>query len=228
MSAHIEKATLQFLCELAENNNRDWFTANKERYTTAHQNIITFTDSLLAEMRKHDAIETPSAKESLMRIYRDTRFSADKTPYKTYFGGGFTRATNKLRGGYYFQISAENTFAAGGFYAPNPDDLLRIRKDIDINYPDWVKMLNSKPIANTFGALQGEKVATAPKGFSKTNPAIELLRHKQFYFMHQFTAKEVTSSSFLKELNQTFKNLRPYFDYMSDVLTTDANGVPLV
>lgn len=228
MTAAIEKSTFQFLKELSKHNNRDWFNANKPRYTAAHENMIAFADHLLLEMNKHDNIETHSGKESLMRIYRDTRFSKDKTPYKTYFSGSFKRATKKLRGGYYFEIGPGQTLAAGGFFSPNPQDLLKIRKDIDYNYKDWKKILANKGLVKTFGVMQGETVATAPKGFSKDNPAIELLRHKQFYFQRTFTDAEVLDKSFLKELNHTFKTLRPYFDYMSEMLTTDGNGISIV
>ena len=224
----IEKSTYNFLKELSKNNNRDWFTKNKNRYTEAHENTIAFADALLVEMRKHDNTETSSGKESLFRIYNDIRFSKDKTPYKTYWAGHFKRATKKLRGGYYYQIGPGQTLAAGGFFMPNPEDLLRIRKDIDANFTEWKKMLKNKTLVKTFGNLQGEKVATAPKGFSRDNPAIELLRHKQFYFERNFSDKEMLDKNFLKELNQTFKNLRTYFDCMSELLTTDANGVSIV
>ncbi|HYV93846.1 MAG TPA: DUF2461 domain-containing protein [Chitinophagales bacterium] len=216
---------MRFLNELRKNNNRDWFNRNKERYLAANKNMISFADAFLNEMCKHDHIETSSGKESLFRIYRDTRFSKDKTPYKAYWAGHFKRATKKLRGGYYFQIGPGETLSAGGFFNPNPADLLRIRKDIDQNFSDWKKLLSNKTLVKTFGKIQGDKVATAPKGFSKDNSAIDLLRHKQFYFERNFADAEVTSKNFLREMNTTFKNLRVYFDYMSDVLTTDANGI---
>ena len=225
MPAIVESSTMKFLNELRKNNNRDWFNRNKERYLAANENMISFADAFLNEMRKHDNIETSSGKESLFRIYRDTRFSKDRTPYKTYWAGHFKRASKKLRGGYYFQIGPGETLAAGGFFNPNPADLLRIRKDVDQNFSDWNKLLSNKTLVKTFGKIQGDKVTTAPKGFSKDNPSIDLLRHKQFYFERNFPDAEVTSKNFLKEMNITFKNLRAYFDFMSDVLTTDANGV---
>ncbi len=222
------KSTFDFLNALTKNNNRDWFQKNKDQYLVAHQHMIAFTDALLSRMRKHDNIENLSGKDSLFRIYRDTRFSKDKTPYKIYWAGSFKRATKKLRGGYYFQIQPGASFVAGGFFSPEPMDLLRIRKDIDLNFSDWRKLLSNNKITNTFGKLKGEKIATAPKGFSKDNPAIELLKHKQFYFERIFSNKEVLAPGFHKELSQTFKNLRPYFDYMSEVLTTDLNGVSIL
>ncbi|CAN5703462.1 DUF2461 domain-containing protein [soil metagenome] len=228
MTSVIDKKTLSFLKALSKNNNREWFNANKPLYLTAHENMIAFTEALLNEMRKHDHIETASGKEALMRIYRDTRFSKDKTPYKSHFGGGFRRATKRLRGGYYFQIGPGESLAAGGFFSPAPDDLLRIRKDIDMNYADWKKVLAGKGIIKTFGTLTGEKIITAPKGFSRDHPAIDLINYKQFYLERNFTDEEVLGKDFLKELNQTFKNLRPYFDFMSDVLTTNLNGESII
>ena len=228
MAITIKNSTIDFLKKLSKNNNREWFNKHKTLYVAAHENVLAFVDALLSEMRRHDNIETRTAKDSLFRIYRDVRFSKDKSPYKTYWPGHFKRATKKLRGGYYFQIGPGETMAAGGFFMPDSKDVLRIRKDIDMNFNDWEKMLADKKIANTFGAIKGEMVATSPRGFSKDNPAIELLKHKQFYFSRNFTDKEVVSNSFLKEMNHTFRNLRPYFDYMSEVLTTDANGVSLI
>ena len=228
MAGIINKSTIDFLIKLSKNNNREWFNKNKSLYVAAHENVLAFADALLSEMSRHDNIETRNAKDSVFRIYRDIRFSKDKSPYKTYWAGHFKRATKKLRGGYYFQIGPGETMAAGGFFSPDTKDLLRIRKDIDMNFKHWKKMLADKKIANSFGELKGEMVATSPKGFSRDNPAIELLKHKQFYFSRNFTDKEVLSSGFLKQMNQTFRNLRPYFDYMSELLTTDANGVSLI
>jgi uncharacterized protein (TIGR02453 family) len=221
----IPVSSFQFIKALAKNNNRDWFNKNKTRYLQEYENMIVFTNALLAEMQKHDMIETPSGKESLFRIYRDVRFSKDKSPYKTYWAGRFKRATKQLRGGYYFQIGPGQSLAAGGFFSPNPADLKRIRQDIDLNFPDWKKMLGQKKIISTFNILKGQQLSTAPKGFDKESAGITYIRHKQFYLERRFSDKEVLDPGFLTALNQTFKNLRPYFDYLSEVLTTDLNGV---
>ena len=224
----IQQSTLNFLEVLKANNNRDWFQANKAVYERAHQNVIAFADSLLGKMRIHDHLETASGKASLFRIYADTRFSKDKAPYKTHFGIRFSRATAQLRGGYYFHLEPGHSFMAGGFFAPNPDDLKRIREDISFNYEDWNELLTEPNFVSTFGELHGDAVKTAPKGFDKDHPAIELLRKKQFILRHNFTDKEVLQPDFVEKLDQTFQNLRPFFDYMSEVLTTDANGETIV
>jgi len=224
----IEKESLAFLKRLAKNNNRDWFNAHKEEYSMSHENMIAFADALLNEMNKHDKIETPSGKKSLFRIYRDVRFSKDKTPYTCRWSGRFKRATKKLRGGYYYRIQPGNSFAIGGFWGPESEDMKRIRQEIDFNYKEFKQILSGKPIVRTFGKMAGEKVSSTPRGYSKDHPAIELLRHKQFLLKHSFTDAEVCSQGFASQLSDTFKTMRPFLNYMSEVLTTDANGVSII
>ena len=223
--AIIKKESIDFLKILGKNNNREWFNSHKDRYTDAHNNIIEFADALLAEMNKHDNIETASGKDSLFRIYKDVRFSKDKTPYNTQWNGGFKRATKKLRGGYYFHIQPGNTFVAGGFWGPDTNDMKRIRQDISLNYEDWNKMFADKNILKTFGKIRGEQLISAPRGYDKDDPAIELLRYKQFLLKHEFTDKEVLNPGFVNEVNNVFKKMRPFLNFMSEVLTTDANGI---
>jgi uncharacterized protein (TIGR02453 family) len=224
----IQPSTLRFLKDLAKNNNRAWFTDHKDQYLAAQSNMMAFIDQLILMMNKHDELETESGKKSLFRIYNDVRFSKDKLPYNPRFAFSLKRATKLKRGGYYMNIKPGNCFLACGFFAPNADDLKRIRQDIDYNYPEWNSILQSKSIKSTFGALQGDTVLTAPRGYTTDHKAIALLRHKQFIVRHHFTDDEVISPDFLKQVNTMYKNVRPYFDYMSSVLTTDANGELLV
>ncbi len=224
----IQKSTFDFLKNLSKNNNRDWFNTHKDHYLLAQENMIEFLDQLLLKMNEHDQIETPSGKKCLYRIYNDVRFSTDKTPYSPRFAGSFKRSKPSLRGGYYFWIKPGASRVGCGFTYPNPEDLKRIRLDIQDNYTDWNKLLNSKPIKKIFGEMQGDTVASAPRGFSKNHPAIHLLRYKQYWFEHSFTDKEVLAPDFLNQMNKTFKAIRPFFDYMSEVLTTDLNGESIV
>jgi len=225
---NINKDSLDFLTDLSKNNNRDWFGLHKDRYLEAHGNIAAFADALIAEMNKHDHIETTSGRKCMFRIYKDVRFSKEKTPYNKHWSGSLQRATKKLRGGYYFRIEPGNSRVVGGFFGPNPDDMKRIRQDIDANYEDWEKLLAQPDVTKTFGGLAGEKVLSAPRGYAKDHPAIGLLRHKQFLLRHTFTDAEVLKPDFLLRANDIFKKMRPYFDYMSEVLTTDANGESLI
>ena len=223
----IKKDTLDFLKELGKNNNRDWFSAHKDRYLEAHGNVVDFADALITEMNKHDQIETQSGKKSMYRIYKDVRFAKEKIPYNQHWSGSLKRATKKLRGGYYFRIESGNSGIAGGFWGPDADDMKRIREDIAANYSDWQTLINEPVLIETFGQLEGEKVFSAPRGYAKDHPAIDLLRHKQFIWRRRFTDQEVLSSDFMYLVNDSFRKMRPFFDYMSVVLTTDANGEPL-
>lgn len=220
-------SSLEFLKLLKENNNRDWFNANKDEFLNQQTFIEHFADGLLAALNNHDLIETPSGKASLHRIYRDTRFSNNKTPYKTNWSGSFRRATKQRRGGYYFHIEPGNSFVIGGFHSPNTEDLKRIRDDISYDPVPLRKIINSKSFMATFGTLQGEQLKKAPKGFDINDEAIDLLRYKQFLITRSYTDQEVLSPTFIKEMNQTFKNMRPFFDYMSEVLSTDTNGLAI-
>jgi uncharacterized protein (TIGR02453 family) len=220
----IPKSCFDFLKQLEKNNDRDWFNAHKGKFLEEQLHIEKFAELLLKELNLHDVIETPSGKKSLHRIYRDTRFSKEKTPYKTNWSGSFRRAGKQRRGGYYFHLEAGNSFIAGGFWGPNPEDLKRIREDIAFDDAPLRKILKNKTFISTFGTLQGEQLKTTPKGFDANNPGIDLLRYKQFLVIRKFTDKEIRDEFFLKEANQTFKNMRPFFDYMSEVLTTDLNG----
>jgi uncharacterized protein (TIGR02453 family) len=225
---HIETTTLRFLSDLIENNDRDWFNAHKHIYQEAQQNMCEFIEALIEEMNQHDLLENTSGKESLFRIYSDVRFKKDKSPYNPRFAFGLQRATKYRRGGYYVHIKPGESFIACGFFGPNPDDLKRIRTDIDHNYLHWQQLLEDPAIKATFGTMQGEKVKTAPQGYPKDHPAIELLRHKSFLFSINVKDDEVNSPGFLIRVSDSFKNIRPFFDYMSEVLTTNANGELIV
>jgi uncharacterized protein (TIGR02453 family) len=222
----IQPASFDFLKKLKKNNNREWFNAHKTGYQQELSFMEAFADGLLKNLNSHDMIETPSGKKSLFRIYRDTRFSSDKTPYKTHWSGSFKRATKYRRGGYYFHIEQGNSFIAGGFWGPVPVDLRRIRDDIAFDAAPLRKILKSRSFVSMFGTLQGEQLKKAPQGYDANHEAIDLLRHKQFLLIRRFSDKEVLNKGFLKEANLTFKAMRPFFDYMSEVLVTDGNGLP--
>jgi uncharacterized protein (TIGR02453 family) len=224
----IPSSAIDFLKLVKKNNNRDWFNANKDRYLEEHEAMIAFADALLFEMNRHDTIETASGKKSLHRIYRDTRFSKEKTPYKTNWSGSFSRATKKLRGGYYFHIEPGNSFVAGGFWGPEAGDLKRIREEIAYDATEFRKIFKSKSFKETFGSLQGEQLKSAPQGYSNEHENIDLLRYKQFLLVKKFSDRDMLSPQFMKQVNDTFKKMRPFFNLMSEVLTTDKNGISLV
>ncbi len=220
----ITKTTLSFLYDLAANNNREWFDINKDRYVSAQSEMKEFHEAVKGRLSAHDQI----GKGRVYRIYRDVRFSKNKTPYKNNWGGGFQRDTHYLRGGYYYQIQPGNSFAAGGFFSPNSQDLMHIRKQIQQDPDTLFGILNDQKFKVTFGELKGDQVKTTPKGFSIEDPAIDLIRYKQFYVEHRFTDTEVLDKNFDSKLGNTFLSMRPYFDYMSEILTSDLNGESLL
>ena len=226
----ISKDNFDFLKILAQNNNREWFGANKNTYEAQLINTIDLADELLLLMSNHDNIKNPSGKKALMRIYRDVRFSKNKSPYKTHWGIHFKRATKQLRGGYYLHIEPGNTFVAGGFWNPEPSDLKLIREAIATDEMELRKILTDKKFIDVFGelGLHGESLVSVPKAFDKSHSAGDLLKLKQFILTKKFSDKEVLSSDFAKKSNEVFVAMRPLLNWMSYSLTHDGNGVSII
>jgi uncharacterized protein (TIGR02453 family) len=225
----IHPATLAFLADLEQHNDRDWFQANKDRYTAAQANMQAFADALIQRMKRHDRIATASGKESLMRIFTDQRFHKERPPYAPRFGGRLARVKPELRGGYFFRIQpGDRSHVTCGFMGPEPADLKRIRMDILHDHPTWERLLKAKAIRANFDVLFGDQVASAPRGFPKDHPAIDLLRRKQFLLRHPFTDKEVLAPDFVDRVDAVYRSVRPFFDHMSEVLTTDGDGHSLL
>lgn len=219
----LTKSTFEYLELLTKNNNRDWFTENKKRFETENNLVKAFFTEVLADLEKIDSIE----KMQVFRIYRDVRFSKDKLPYKTHFSVAFSRTKPMLRGGMYLHIENNASFVGGGFWEPNNEDLLRIRKELELDASELREIIADENFKKFFGTLQGEELKTAPKNFDKTHPDIDLIRKKQYLLTRKFSNKEVLSSNFKEEVIATFAAMRPFFNYMSDVLTTDLNGESL-
>jgi len=213
-----------FFTDLQQNNNRDWFTAHKPTFKTLETQVKSFGELLKERLNQHDHID----RFKLFRIYRDVRFSKDKTPYKTHFGLTWHRTKPLYRGGYYLHLSPNNNFLACGFWDPNPADLKRIRQEIDIDGEEYRAILNNKTFCRVWGELQGEAVKTAPKGYAKDHPQIDLLRFKQHIFTIKYTDDEVYQADFLDRADSALKAVRPFVDYMSEVLTTNSDGESLM
>lgn len=220
----ISKELLAFLKELKQNNTREWFNEHKPVFQNHQKEVKSFYQKVEDQLQQTDSIE----KHKVFRIHRDVRFSKDKTPYKPRFAGYFIRATSTLRGGYYLNIEPGNSIAGGGFYGPEPDDLKRIRKEFEQDDSEIRAILNDENFKATFGGMQGEEVKSAPRGFDPAHPAIDLIRKKQFYVIRKFTDKEVQSPQFLDEVMKTYTTIRPFFDYMSSVLTTNLDGESMI
>jgi len=219
----------EFFIDLTLNNNKTWFDENKKRYEKLVKlPFRSFVEELIREVSKVDGRFASLSASDCFRIYRDVRFSKDKTPYKTHFSVGFTRTKPLLRGGMYLHIEDGGSFVGGGFWEPNNEDLQRVRKELELDASELRAIINDDTFKQFFkNGLEGEELKTAPKGFDKTHPDIDLIRKKQFLIGRNFSNKEVLASNFKDEVVKTFAAMRPFFDYMSDVLTTDLNGESL-
>ena len=213
-----------FFKKLEKNNNREWFEQHKPEFKALETTVKQFGEALKDQLNQHDSID----RFKLFRVYRDVRFSKDKTPYKTHFGLTWHRTKPQYRGGYYLQLKPNDIFLACGFWDPNPADLKRIRQEIDMDGDEYRDIINEPNFKRIWGELQGDSVKTAPKGYAKDHPNIDLLRHKQHIFMVRYTEEDVAAADFLDRLDTALQAVRPFVDYMSAVLTTNADGEPLV
>ena len=221
MSAIVNPSIFKFLNDLKENNTREWFADNKDYYLKEEKQIKEFFTAINEMLSAIDNIAGMKA----YRIYRDIRFSKDKPPYKTYRSCSFKRATEALRGGYHLEITPGGSFLAAGFWQPNKEDLFRIRKDFELDSTCIENILSDKKFTKLFeGFHKGNSLKVAPTGFDKNHPNINLIRKKDFIVLRKFTDKEVLSKDFHTTVIDSFKAVRPFFDYMSDVLTTNLNG----
>ena len=217
-------AIFDFLNQLKENNQRDWFEEHKNEYVQHQNTMKSFGNEIQIALNSKDEVD----EIKVFRIYRDVRFSKDKTPYKTHLSIAFHRKKPFLRGGYYIHISPGDSFIACGFWDPSNEDLLRIRKEIEQDGKEMQSVLQQKTITSFWGEIKGDEVKTAPKGFSKEHPYISLIKKKQFIFTKSFTNKEVVESSFQQTIVDHFWAVSPFFDYMSELLTTDLNGESII
>lgn len=220
----VHNELLIFLDKLQRNNDRDWFNKHKAEFKKLELDTKQFFQQVEDRLQEMDVIE----RHVSYRIYRDVRFAKDRTPYNNWLSASFVRATASRRGSYYLKLQPGGSVAGGGFYGPNKDDLLRIRQEFEFDDGPIRKILNDPNFVDLFGGLKGEELKTAPRGFSTDHQAIDLIRKKQFYVTRSFTDKEVCSPNFMDELLRTFEGVRPYFDYMSEMLTTNMNGESLL
>ncbi len=221
----IDTRVFPFLKKLETNNNRDWFTDNKAEFKTIESTIKKSYKFLFEKLKAHDDVD----QFKIFRIYRDVRFSKNKLPYKTHFGGSFQRRKPELRGGYYLHIAPNNeSFIAVGFWDPNKDDLLRIRKEFEMDASEMREIMNAKSFKSIWGDLEGDELMSAPRNFDKNHPDIDLIRKKQYIFTRKFGDTDVLQPDFLEIVNTSFKEVKPFFNYMSDVLTTNLNGERII
>jgi len=211
----LEPSTLSFLNLLKLNNNREWFNENKELYLKAKDNVVNFVEKLIQEISGFDEeILKIDANKALFRIYRDTRFSLNKQPYKTNFGVSLGMKKGK-KAGYYLHIEPGKSFLAGGVYQPESADLKVIRNEIALNGPEFLKILEEENLRNNFRGLSVEnKLQRVPAGFDKDHPMAEFLKLKSFTVSHPISDEALMKTGAEKDFAMVYKAMKPLNDFL--------------
>ncbi len=213
----MNKIILDFLYALKENNNRDWFNAHKKDYEIARAQMEQFVDDLISGIRMFDpSLGNLTAKQCMFRIYRDVRFSKDKTPYKIWFGAYMVSGGRKSeKAGYYIHISPGECFAAGGVYHPQGEQLKMIRSEIYYNADEFKGIFEAEDFRKTFGEIQGDRLKRPPVGFPKDFEGIEWLKFKDYTVFTPFTEKQLLSPGFEVKLQEIFNRMKPLNDFLN-------------
>ena len=220
--------TVSFLRSLKRHNDREWFRARKDDYDRHVRAPMTaVVEQLAADFRRFAPELVVSPKQSLYRIYRDTRFSADKRPLKTHAAAGFpVRGLPRHQGaGLYFEISTDWVWIGGGMWAPEPPLLLRVREHIADTWPELQATLRRPGFRRRFGELRGDALTRVPRGFPRDHPAAEYLKHYRFVAGREFPAAFAHGRTFYPTLVDTFKALMPLVRFLNEPLVEDAEHV---
>ena len=212
---------LDFLSKLKENNNREWFQANKKFYEEAKSEVEAFVDDLIPRMDVFEpSLQYVTAKECMFRIFRDVRFSKDKVPYKTNMGAWITKGGRKSPGpGYYLHIQPGESMLAGGVYMPEPDKLKKIRQEVYYNAEEFKSILNEKTTKKYFNGLSDwDKQKLAPRDFPKDFPDIDLLKYRHYTVTHMIDDKQVVKQDFSKMVVKVFGLMKPLNDFLERAL----------
>jgi len=212
---------LKFLKDIAKNNNREWFEKNKSKYLDAKESFENFLELLHNELIKFDEkLAGLNPRKLGFRIYRDVRFSKDKRPYKVNMGAGFSPGGKMVQEpGYYMHIEPGKSFVAAGIYMPDSANLAKIRQEIDYNSKAFLKILNDKKFKKYFSGLDDfDRVKTAPKGYPKDHPQIELLKNKSFIVSHNFSDTQVKDKKFAKQVSEVCKAVKPLNDFLREAI----------
>jgi len=214
----LQPSTFKFLKDLKKNNNKPWFDAHKTTYETAKTDFEELVTGVLTGLGKTEpAFKELKAKDCIFRIYRDVRFSKDKTPYKSHFGASFSKGGKKhLAAGYYLHLEPGAIFMGGGMWMPEGDAVKKIRQEIDYNFKDFQKIMNAAAFKKTFGKLsEEEKLKTTPKGYTDDNPAIEYLKLKSFVAGCKMDDKDLGDKNAAANCVKVFSAMKPFIDFLN-------------
>jgi uncharacterized protein (TIGR02453 family) len=215
--AAFTRPTLHFLRDLVQNNNREWFQANRSRYDAAKSELCGVVERVLTGMSAFEPLANTAVKDCIFRINRDIRFSKDKAPYKSNFAfaiGPGGRHSGRID--YYVHIQPGNqSFLGAGMWQPTPANLAKFRQEVDYNADELKRIIEDDEFRAYFPEASGERMKTTPKGYTADHPEIDLLRRKELFFMHRYTDKEVLKADFADELVRGCQILKPYCDFLN-------------
>ena len=217
----MKNIVLDFLGQLAENNNREWFQQNKKMYEEAKAEVEGFVNALIPDLAKFDdTVRYVEAKDCLFRIFRDVRFAKDKSPYKVNLGSWITREGRKSSGpGYYLHLQPGESFLAAGVYMPEPDKLKKIRSEIYYNISEFKALLNDKKLNKlSSGLLDMDKGKMAPRDFPANFPDIDLLKYKHYTLSAPLTDKQVCVEKFRETAATVYKAMYPFNEFLRRAL----------
>ncbi len=221
----LQTSTLKFLKDLKKNNNKPWFDANRKQYEIGKADFVVFTQKVIDSFGKKDAgIKNLTAKDCMFRINRDVRFSKDKSPYKSNFGASINAGGRKAinSAGYYFQVQPERNFAGGGIWMPEPNELKKVRQEIDYNFADFKKIVGSKKFKSVYGDLDRSAeflLSRVPKGYEPDNAAAKYLKLKSFVAISFFSDADLTSKDLVKKTVAAFEALQPLIMFINKSLS---------
>lgn len=215
----LQKSSLQFLQNLAKHNNKTWFDENRAAYLSAKADFEAFIQTVLDQNEKTipDAAGKV-AKNCIFRIFKDVRFSKDKSPYKTHMGASFGKGDKKVHcAGYYIHLEPGNkSFIGGGIWMPEGTMLKSIRQEIDYNFDTFTSIIQKTSFSKTFGPLhEEEKLVRPPKGYTEDNPAIEYLKLKSFTVGSQINDAEWLSKDIYKKTGSILREMKPFIDFLN-------------
>ena len=220
----LQSTTIGFLSLLKKNNNKPWFDQNRDKYISAKNNFEEFVKKIISLTSSFDDdIKLLEVKNCTFRINRDIRFSKDKTPYKSNMGAYFSRGGKKsVFAGYYFHLEpGGKSFAGGGLWMPTPQELQKVRQEVDYCFPEFKNILNSSSFKKHYPGLEMNKkemLINVPKGYDKNNPAGDFLKLKSFVATKEISDSHLNLQSFTKEVSLAFKALMPLVKFMNRAL----------
>ncbi len=215
----IHPDTFPFLREIQENNHKQWFEANKERYTRARKQFISFIGELIVRLNKIETLPVQDPARNVFRIYRDVRFSKNKDPYKNNLGGWISRGESPRTASFYIHLQPDDCFIGGGMYDPTPEELKAIRQEIHFHGDTLNKIVNAKKFKADFGGIFAEdKLKKAPQGYSPDHPHIELLKFKHYVIGKPVTEEQILSDDFLDLCIETYKNSLDFFHFLDQAI----------